>query len=467
MGGIFFTLRMGFINIVGFKQALKIVYSQHKSHHKKPTSSKKNISFYKNQKSKSQLVEDLDYPDKIDPENEIQGEISSFQALTTALSASIGLGNISGVAIAIQLGGTGTVFWMTLAGIFGMSSKFVECTLGSQYRTIGLDGTTVGGPMYYLSKGLKEIGKEKLGKILAVAYCFAGIGAAIGGGNMFQVNQSFMALAVVFPALQSYDWAVGLVLAFLVGLVIIGGVSRIGVITSRLVPLMSVIYILGCLWILKTNFTAIPPAFTTIFTEAFSPRGIEGGLVGIIIQGIRRSVFSNGAGLGSAAIAHAVAKTKEPIQEGIVSILEPFLDTVVICNLTALVIATTQVYWTTVGNGINGSILVMTAFAQVIQWSPVVLASIMCMFGFSTMITWCYYGEQCWVYIFGKSNSIIFKIVFLFCIFIGSVVNLGAVLDFSDMMLLTLAIPNILGCILLSNKVAKELKKYWQKTITI
>ncbi len=427
MGGVFFTLRMGFISIRGFQQAVKIA-----------------LGFY-------------------NENDDLKGEVSSFQALATALSASIGLGNIAGVAIAIQMGGPGAVFWMTVAGFLGMSNKFVECTLGVKYRLVNPDGTIIGGPMYYLSQGLKQLGQEKLGQGLAIFYGIAGLGAAIGGGNMFQANQSFAALAVVVPGMKDYDWLYGLILALLVGLVIIGGISRIGVITSKLVPVMVFFYLLGSSWVLMVNFTAIPAAFGLMFREAFSPSSMEGGLIGILVQGIRRSAFSNGAGLGSAAIAHAVAKTKEPIQEGIVSILEPFIDTIVICNVTALVIITTGMYGESVGNNISGSTLAAMAFGQVIDWFPFVLVAIICLFGFSTMITWCYYGEQCWAYVFGQPSSLVFKVVFLTCIFIGSVVSLGAVVDFSDMMLLTLAIPNLMGCILLSGQVATWLKEYWEK----
>ncbi|MEM8778711.1 MAG: amino acid carrier protein, partial [Cyanobacteria bacterium P01_G01_bin.49] len=314
VGGIFFTLRLDFINIRGFKHALDVAFGKYN-----------------------------------DPQNTVQGEVSSFQALATALSASVGLGNIAGVAIAIQIGGPGAVFWMTVGGFLGMSSKFVECTLGVQYRQVYPDGTVMGGPMYYLSEGLKDLGKAKLGQGLAIFYGVAGLGAAVGGGNMFQANQSFAALAAVVPGMQTYDWAFGLIVALLVGLVIIGGISRIGVVTSKLIPLMIGIYILASLWVLGVNIRSIPGAFILMFREAFSTSGLEGGMIGILVQGIRRSAFSNGAGLGSAAIAHAVAKTKEPIQEGIVAILEPFIDTILICNLTALVIITTGIYGEAVG----------------------------------------------------------------------------------------------------------------------
>ncbi|MEA5533463.1 alanine/glycine:cation symporter family protein [Crocosphaera sp. XPORK-15E] len=427
-GGIFFTLRMGLINIRGFKHALDIAFGKYEQ-----------------------------------TQEEGQGEVTSFQALATALSASVGLGNIAGVAIAIQLGGPGAVFWMTVAGFLGMSSKFVECTLGVKYRIVYPDGTIIGGPMYYLSQGLQELGQAKLGQGLAIFYSLAGLGSAVGGGNMFQANQSFAALAAVVPGMKDYDWAFGLTVALLVGLVTIGGISRIGVVTSKLVPLMIGIYLLACLWVLGVNITAIPAAFGLICQGAFFPSGVEGGMIGILVQGIRRSAFSNGAGLGSAAIAHAVAKTKEPIREGIVAILEPFIDTILICNLTALVIVTTGIYGDRVGENISGSTLATMAFAQVIDWFPFILVGIICLFGFSTMITWCYYGEQCWAYVFGKPSSIVFKILFLACIFIGSVVNLGSVVNFSDMMLLTLAIPNLLGCMLLSGKVAEALRDYWQK----
>ena len=431
-GGIFCTLRMGFVNVWGFKHAIEIALGKY---------------------------------DQANEESE--GEVSAFQALATALSGTIGLGNIAGVAIAIQMGGPGAVFWMTAAGLLGMSSKFVECTLGQQYRQVNPDGTVAGGPMYYLEQGLDKIDRTQLGKFLAIFYAIFCTGASFGGGNMFQANQSFAALAAVVPALADYNWLFGLVVVFFVGLVVVGGISRIGVVTSRLVPLMVVIYILGCLWVLALKFTAIPAAVGIIVQEAFHPQAVTGGLVGVLVQGIRRSAFSNGAGLGSAAIAHSAAKTQEPIREGIIAILEPFIDTVIICNLTAIVIIITGTYGDAVATTSSGSELTSAAFASVISWFPPILAVVIFLFAFSTLITWSYYGERCWGYLFGESNAITFKFIFLTFIFIGSVVNLGAVIDFSDIMLLAMAIPNLIGCVLLSNQVAAQLKDYWQRQFPV
>ncbi|MGK7875209.1 MAG: alanine/glycine:cation symporter family protein [Xenococcaceae cyanobacterium] len=427
-GGIFCTWRMGFINIRGFKHAIDVARGKYDQ-----------------------------------PHDRTEGEVSHFQALATALSGTVGLGNIAGVAIAIQMGGPGAVFWMTAAGLLGMSSKFVECTLGVKYRTIKPDGTVAGGPMYYLWLGLSELGLPKLGKSLGIFFAIFCMGASLGGGNMFQANQSFAALSSVIPIVEDYDWLFGLMVAFLVGLVIVGGISRIAVVTSKLVPAMLVVYLIGCLWVLGVRITEIPAAFSTIIQEAFSPQAVEGGLVGVLVQGIRRSAFSNGAGLGSAAIAHSTARTKEPVREGIVAVLEPFIDTVVICNLTALVIVITRMYGNIETTATSGSELTAAAFERVIDWFPLVLVVVIFLFAFSTMITSSYYGERCWAYLFGEETIITFKSLFLLCIFIGSVVNLGAVLDFSDMMLLAMSVPNLLGCILLSEKVAADLKDYWER----
>lgn len=426
-GSIFFTLRFGLINVRGFKHAIDIARGKY---------------------------------DRTDDESE-EGEVSPFQALATALSGTVGLGNIAGVAIAIQIGGPGAVFWMSAAAFVGMSSKFIECTLGQQYRQVNPDGTVAGGPMYYLSRGLAELGLPQLGKVLAILFAIFGIGGSFGGGNMFQANQSFAALTALFPSIASYDWLFGLIVALLVGVVIIGGIARIGIVTSKLVPLMIGVYLAGCFWVIGLNITEVPTAIGTICQQAFAPTAVEGGLVGLLVQGIRRSAFSNGAGLGAAAIAHAAAKTNKPIREGIVAILEPFIDTIVICNLTALVIILTGTYGDNVAIATNGSELTAAAFARVIAWFPFVLAVVIFLFGFSTAIAWSYYGERCWAYLFGEQNILIYKGIFLLCIFVGSVVNLGAIIDFSDMMLLAMAVPNLIGCILLSGKVAAQLQDYW------
>ncbi|MDJ0714896.1 MAG: alanine/glycine:cation symporter family protein [Prochloraceae cyanobacterium] len=425
-GGIFCTLRMGFINIRGFKHAIDVARGKYDR-----------------------------------PESNNEGEVTPFQALATALSGTIGLGNIAGVAIAIQMGGPGAVFWMSVASILGMSSKFVECTLGMKYRNIKPDGTVAGGPMYYLSEGLSKRGLPQVGKNLALFFAIFTVGASFGGGNMFQANQSFAALSAVIPPVANYNWLFGLTVVFLVGLVIVGGISRIGVVTSRLVPVMVVIYLIGCCWVLALRYSEVPAAFMTTIDRAFSPVAVEGGAIGVLVQGIRRSAFSNGAGLGSAAIAHSAAKTKEPVREGIVAVLEPFIDTVVICNLTALVIIITGTYGEGISSDLSGSQMTAAAFESVIDWFPPLLAIVIFLFGFSTMITWSYYGQQCWAYLFGAESILTYKAIFLLFIFIGSVVNLGSVVDFSDIMLLAMSIPNLLGCVLLSEEVAADLKNYW------
>lgn len=421
IAAIFFTLRMGFINLRGFKHAIDVVQGKYD-----------------------------------DPNDE--GDVSHFQALATALSGTVGLGNIAGVAIAVQVGGPGAILWMTLGGFFGMTSKFVECTLGQMYRRILPDGTVAGGPMYYISAGLAERGMRPLGKGLALLFALLCVTASFGGGNMFQANQAYAAVAGLIPSLPS--WLFGVLVAILVGFVIIGGIHRIASVTARLVPAMAVIYVLACLWIILTNITEVPNAIGTIVSQAFSPTAIEGGMIGVLVQGIRRSAFSNEAGMGSAAIAHSAARTDEPLREGIVALLEPFIDTIVICNLTALTIVITGIYQDTAAAELNGVELTAAAFNTVIGWFPIILAIAVALFAFSTMISWSYYGEKCWSYMFGRESALIYKGIFVVCVFIGSVVNLGAVLDFSDMMLLAMAFPNLLGCYILSGKVASTLKDY-------
>lgn len=423
-GAVFFTFRMQFINIRAFRHAIDVVRG------------------------------------KYDDPNE-EGEVTHFQALAAALSATVGLGNIAGVAIAITVGGPGAVLWMTLGGLFGMSSKFVECTLGQKYRVIKPDGTISGGPMRYLSQGLAELGHRKLGKFLAGLFSFLAICGAFGGASMFQANQSYGAVSGVLPFLPG--WVYGIVLVSLVALVIIGGIERIGMVAGTIVPAMCGIYVVASLWILLVNFTEIPGAVGTIIGSAFNPQAIEGGVIGVIVQGLRRSSFSNEAGIGSAAIAHAAAKTEEPVREGIVALLEPFIDTVVVCNMTALVIVITGVYDNPAFAELGGAELTSQAYGTVIGWFPVLLALSVFFFAFSTMISWGYYGERSWDYLFGERSLIIYKVLFLLAIFIGSVAAPGPVIDFSDGMLLAMAFPNLLGAYFLCGQVAADLKDYMRR----
>lgn len=424
IGAIFFTLRMKFINIRAFGHAINVVRGH--------------------------------YDDPSEP-----GEVTHFQALAAALSATVGLGNIAGVAIAIQVGGPGAVLWMTLAGFFGMTSKFTECTLGQMYRIILPDGRVSGGAMHYLSRGLAEKGMRLLGKILAGVFCIFCIGGSLGGGNMFQANQSYAGVAAVLPFFQDRSWLYGLILACLVALVIIGGIRRIGAVAEILVPAMCIIYVVASLWIIGIHLTEVPAAIATIIREAFAPRAaITGGFIGVLVQGMRRATFSNEAGVGSAPIAHSAARTDEPVREGIVALLEPFIDTIVICNMTALVIVLTGVY---TEPGADGVQLTFNAFATVIGWFPIVLSLAVFLFAFSTILSWGYYGERAWAYLFGEHTMRVYQVIYVVFVFIGSVVSLNSVLDFGDMMLLSMAFPNLVGCYVLSGKVAAALENYMKR----
>lgn len=428
VGATYFTLRMGFINIRAFRHAIDVALGR--------------------------------YDDPDEP-----GEVSHFQAIATALSATVGLGNIAGVAIGIQLGGPGAVVWMTLAGFLGMSSKFVECTLAQQYRTVRMDGTIAGGPMYYLSQGLATLGLKSLGRGLAVGFALLCAVGALGGGNMFQASQTQSAIAQVLPVFDHYPWGYGLILTALVGLVIIGGIQRIGTVAGTIVPTMAGLYVLSGIWVILVNLPAVPGAIALITHEAFSPQAVEGGMVTVLVQGIRRGLFSNSAGVGSAAIAHAATRTKEPVREGIVASLEPFIDTIVICNITALVCVVTDAYQTAPDAAL-GFELVAIAFGQEVSGFSLLLTGAVCLFAFSTIISWAYYGEQCWRYLTGDRFTLAYRVVYVGATFAGSVTQPSAVLAFSDMMLFAIAIPNLLGCILLSNQVAAALKTYWQRLST-
>jgi len=396
------------------------------------------------------------------------GEVSHFQALTAALSATVGLGNIAGVAIAISIGGAGATFWMIVAGFLGMASKFVECTLGVKYRDIAEDGTVYGGPMYYLTKGLKAKGLEKLGKVLAGVFAVFVIGGSFGGGNMFQVNQAFQLVENITGGENSFlygrGWLFGIIMAVLVGIVIIGGIKKIAKVTDKIVPFMVVIYVAASLFVLIARYDMIGDAFVQIFRGAFSPEGVLGGAVGVLVQGFRRAAFSNEAGIGSASIAHSAVKTKYPASEGLVALLEPFIDTVIVCTMTALVlIITGNVAAENASLNDAGAILLTSgAFASVISWFPYVLTVAVVLFAFSTMISWSYYGFQGWAYLFGRTKKMEYAYKLLFCVFvvIGAAASLGSVIGFSDAMIFAMMIPNMIGLVLLAPKVKEELNRY-------
>ncbi len=396
------------------------------------------------------------------------GEVSHFQALATALSGTVGLGNIAGVAIAVSLGGPGATFWMILAGLLGMSSKFVECTLGVKYRNEYADGTVSGGPMYYLSKGLaaRSDKLKPLGKVLAVMFAIFCVGGSFGGGNMFQANQSFKQVVAVTGGdvswLADKGWLYGLVIAVLVGLVIIGGIKGIARVTSKIVPFMAVLYVTTGLFIIFSNSSEIPAAFAAIIDGAFSAEGIAGGVIGVLFQGFKRAAFSNEAGIGSAAIAHSAVRTNRPVTEGFVALYEPFIDTVVVCTITALVIIITGT-WNPSVDPSEGVALTSAAFESSISWFPWILTLAVVLFAFSTMISWSYYGLKAWTYLFGESmiTDIVYKVMFLSFVVIGASMELGSVIDFSDAMIFAMAFPNMLGIYFLVPVVKKELNEYW------
>ena len=424
-GATFFTLRFSFINLRAFRHAWVVTTGR--------------------------------YDDPDDP-----GEVTHFQALSSALSATVGLGNIAGVAVAVAMGGPGAVFWMVIAGFLGMSSKFTECTLGQLYREVGPDGHILGGPMRYLQQGLREEGWPRLGRVLAILFAVMCIGGSFGGGNMFQANQSYAQVADVLPFFAG-GWgslAYGLLLAFLVGIVIIGGIRRIGQVAGFIVPVMCGIYLLAGLFIIFTHLDQVAPALGKIVGEAFTPRAGLGGALGVLITGFRRAAFSNEAGVGSASIAHSAAATDEPVREGIVALLEPFIDTIVVCTMTGLVVVITGAYE---GEAEGGVLMTSNAFATVLPWFPKVLSLAVFLFAFSTMISWSYYGERCWTFLFGARFSMLYKVIFLGFAVFGSVLKLGNVIDFSDLMILGMSFPNILGAVLLSGKVKRALNDYWSR----
>lgn len=424
-GAFFFTIRLGFINFKGVRHSLDLAKGK--------------------------------YDDPNAP-----GKITHFQTMTTAVSATVGLGNIAGVAIAISVGGAGATFWMILAGLLGMASKFTECTLGIKYRTINKEGKIFGGPMYYLKHGLEKRNAKKLGKFLAVLFAILCVGATLGGGNMFQANQSFEILSSQFEFMQGKGLYFGVFLALLVGAVIIGGIESIGKVTGRIVPVMAGIYALAAFIIIGVNIENLGAALSAIFDGAFNATALKGGVIGVMIVGFQRAAFSSESGVGSAAIAHSAGKTDHPISEGYTALIEPFIDTVIVCTLTALVLIFTGMHEV---QGVGGVQLTSQAFSTVISWFPYVLTMVVLLFAFSTMISWSYYGMRAWTFLFGKSNSseLIYKIMFLVFVVIGASVGLGAVLDFADMMILTMAFPNMIGMYILIGEVKKDLNAYNQK----
>ena len=456
LGATYFTIYFKFINFRGIITSINIVRGKYDR-----------IDHHETLEAAGGATPGGDSVETIAVEGH-EGEVSHFQALTAALSATVGLGNIAGVAIAVSIGGAGATFWMIIAGLLGMASKFVECTLGVKYRDIDENGVVYGGPMYYLTKGLKSKGLEKLGKILAVLFAIFVIGGSFGGGNMFQVNQAFQLVENITggeaSALHGKGWLFGVVMAALVGIVIIGGIKKIAKVTDKIVPFMVVIYVTASLFVIFSNINMIGDAFVQIFNGAFSPEGVAGGAVGVLVQGFRRAAFSNEAGIGSASIAHSAVKTRYAASEGMVALLEPFIDTVVVCTMTALVLIITGNV-----NAANASLndaqailLTSGAFESAISWFPYVLTVAVVLFAFSTMISWSYYGFQGWAYLFGRSKKMEYTYKIIFCLFVvvGSASSLGSVIGFSDAMIFAMMVPNMVGIVILAPKVKKELNKY-------
>jgi AGCS family alanine or glycine:cation symporter len=429
VGAVFFTFYTGFVNIRGFKHAIQLVRG------------------------------DFSNPND-------HGEVSHFQALATAVSGTVGIGNIGGVAVAVTVGGAGATFWLIVAGFLGMSTKFVECTLGVKYRSEFEDGHVSGGPMYYLKKGFAERGMPKFGKVMGTFYAIGIFLGALGIGNMFQSNQAYVQLNnVAGGRLDGLGWLIGLILAIVVFLVIMGGIKSIARVTEKIVPFMAIFYCLFAVIVILMNIDSIPQAVANIFTGAFTGEGVAGGALGAMIIGFQRAVFSNEAGIGSASIAHAAVKTNEPVTEGVVSLLEPFIDTIVICTITALVIGTAQVADPNFAGDATGVAMTSAAFERKISWFPIPLAFAGVLFAFSTMISWSYYGLKGWTYMFGEGDIGQTFYKFVYCIFValGSMVQLGPILDISDALVFLICVPNIFGLYFLAPIVKAEMNSYFAR----
>ena len=427
--GLFFTVWLGAINVRGFGHAVTLVSGRFRT-------------------------------------GSDSGEVSHFQALSTAISGTVGIGNIGGVAIAITLGGPGAAFWLFVAGVIGMSTKFAECTLGVRYRKTLPDGSVSGGPMYYLEAGLAEEGRARLGRALGVFYAVGIVIGCMGIGNMFQSNQAFVQFVAVTGGETSWfadkGWLFGLVMAILVGGVILGGIRSIARVAQVVVPFMALLYLVTALIVIALNAEAVPWAIGQIVTNAFQTEAAAGGALGALVIGFQRAVFSNEAGIGSASIAHSAVRTDQPASEGYVALLEPFIDTVVICMATALVIITTGYYVPEFGAGVDGIAMTSAAFARVVPFFPPLLAIAAMLFAFSTMLAWSYYGLKGWTYLVGEGGAAEagFKAVFCGFVMLGAMIQLTSVLDFSDAMVFVICIPNILGLYFLAPKVREEVARY-------
>jgi AGCS family alanine or glycine:cation symporter len=436
-GAFYFSIYFRFINLRGMKHAWQLITGKFdkKSHH---------------------------------------GEISHYQAIATACASTVGLGNIAGVAIAITMGGPGATFWLIIAGLLGMTTKFTECTLGVKYRKINVDGTVSGGPMYYLKDGLAKKGLKLSGRVLAISFAiFASVGA-FGIGNMFQSNQVVAQFITTFPNLDGFQIWIGIAIALLVGIVILGGIKGIAKVNDKLFPLMAGLYIISCLIVIGINYQHLGDAFSLILKGAFSPDAAKGGFIGVMIIGFRRAAFSNEAGVGSAAIAHSTVKTEKPVSEGFVALLEPFIDTVVICTLTSLVIIVSGMYLNP--DNLAGTELTSSAFSTVSSWFPYILLPTIILFAYTTIISWSYYGVKSFDFLVGNFSEKIFgkriyatrfyQIIFLIITALGSVLSLNTLIDLSDMLVLAMAVPNIIGLLILAPEVRIELNEYlkWIKT---
>ncbi len=429
VGAIFFTFYLRFINIRGFTHALKITRG--------------------------------DYSDPNDP-----GEVTHFQALATAISGTVGVGNIAHVAIAISIGGPGAAFWMMVAGFFGMASKFAECTLGVKYRKVNEDGSISGGPMYYLDRGLSELGRPRLGKVMAHYYAFCIIIGGFGAGSMFQSNQAYVQFVNVTGGAESFfannGWLFGLLIALLVGVVIIGGIKKIANVAGKLVPFMALLYLSTGLLVIAFNLDRIPGAVGVILNNAFSLQGAGGGMIGVLLLGFRRAAYSNEAGIGSAAVAHSAVSTKKPVTEGYVSLLEPFIDSIVVSPVTALVITVTIYDPGAPPTSLSGVELTSAAFGSVFPFFPYILAVVVMLFAYSTIIAWSYYGREGWIYLFGNKKKVINVYNAIFCgsVALGCMTQLDSILDFSDAMIFAMALANFLGLYMLAPIVKREMQSY-------